>query len=645
MYAFTVHELPPLPTASAAPTTVHAGPAPTTLSIFTCILDSPHPNILSEPQLNRLGFTALLPACQPTLICPNGTRIHVDRAPGDNRPSIRAQIIHTDGHPPAIGLGFPPGAGTPVTFYIDTCAAASAADKGLAHLLLDRTGPRDLSVVGNLAVRALDSGTLPLLICPPSNNDLAAHAAHTPCTANTLAVPPPTDGSDPPIRIGGLWRHDYGIAPGLTPTPSINVDDSANDNYDLPSSHRRRDAHRTQPDAISSHPLPLHSKDVDDASPPPKSIHIITHDPLTELWMYAASLSDCDDSDDDTCDTTDPVHRRDASSSTMEALPDPTVVALPRFDHINDLEPVPRPHNPIHIPSLRHTATINESVYPTHDGSLTLDTVEDSDSDVWSDDLSHLPPDGDSDSQPSVPVGDDEVVLSEYGRLPLRHFNVGIGTCPSCKPLLSLPDHDVDLQPQLAALLCIDLTLAPPPPAAQTDTKRASPCTDSANADPDIPISRRPLCVRDLAVHLMHRQLGRVPLPDTNRHAHAASPWRGPFPGAQICSAPRSLLQATHWPALPPPPRRCPRPATRRNVIFSKPDMAGDTQIPLHSFFFNYPTSSSLGTFNALIFSISQRPGEAKGNSARYYVLRVVGTRPCPIPPSFLYYRPSAAKS
>jgi len=192
MYAFTVHELPLLPTASAAPTTVHAGPAPTTLPIFTCILDSPHPNILSEPQLNRLGFTALLPACQPTLICPNDTRIHVDRAPGDNRPSIRAQIIRTDGHPPAIGLGFPPGAGTTVTFYIDTCAAASAADKGLAHLLLDRTGPRDLSVVGNLAVRALDSGTLPLLICPPSTNDLAAHsrAAHTPCTANTFAVTP-----------------------------------------------------------------------------------------------------------------------------------------------------------------------------------------------------------------------------------------------------------------------------------------------------------------------------------------------------------------------------------------------------------------------------------------------------------------------
>ena len=37
--------------------------------------------------------------------------------------------------------------------------------------------------------------------------------------------------------------------------------------------------------------------------------------------------------------------------------------------------------------------------------------------------------------------------------------------------------------------------------------------------------------------------------------------------------------------SLPPPPRRCPRPATRRNVIFSRPDMAGDTQIPLHSFF------------------------------------------------------------
>ena len=114
--------------------------------------------------------------------------------------------------------------------------------------------------------------------------------------------------------------------------------------------------------------------------------------------MYAASLSDCDDSDDDTCDTTDPVHRRNASSSTMEALPDPTVVALPRFDHINDLEPVPRPHNPIHIPSLRHTATINESAYPTHDESLNPDTVEDSDSDVWSDALSHLPPDGDSDT-------------------------------------------------------------------------------------------------------------------------------------------------------------------------------------------------------------------------------------------------------
>ena len=33
-----------------------------------------------------------------------------------------------------------------------------------------------------------------------------------------------------------------------------------------------------------------------------------------------------------------------------------------------------------------------------------------------------------------------------------------------------------------------------------------------------------------------------------------------------------------------------------------------------------------LSAVNALIFSISQRPGEAEGNSARYYVLCVVGT-------------------
>ena len=90
----------------------------------------------------------------------------------------------------------------------------------------------------------------------------------------------------------------------------------------------------------------------------------------------------------------------------MEAFPDPTVVVLPRFDHINDLEPVPRPHDPIHIPSLRPTATINESAYPTHDESLNPDTVDDGDSDIWSDALS------DSDTQPNVPAGDDEVVLS-----------------------------------------------------------------------------------------------------------------------------------------------------------------------------------------------------------------------------------------
>ena len=337
----------------------------------------------------------------------------------------------------------------------DTCAAASAADKGLAHLLLDRTGPRDLSVVGNLAVRALDSGSLPLLICPPPNNDLAAQSR---------AVL---------------------VAPGLPPTASSNVDDSTNDNYDPLSSHRRGDARGTQPGAISSHPLPLNPKDADDASPPRTSI--TTPDPLIELWLYAASLSD-----DDTCDTTDPVHRRDAFSSTMEACPDPTIVVLPR---------------------LRPTATIDESSSPTHDESLNPDTMDDSDSDVWSDALSDLPPDGDSDTQSNVPAGDDEVVLSDYGPLPRRCFHEGIDMCPSCKPFLNRLDQDIDLQPQLAALPGIDLTLAPPPPAAQTDTTQASPCTGSASADPDIPIPKRPLCVRDLAVHLVSSVDCPYPIP------------------------------------------------------------------------------------------------------------------------------------